>query len=273
MKNEVQKSNESSLTTDKKDINDLVRFSSLEQLTEWAKQIAGSKFTPLDKAEDVMCAVLTGKELGISPMASLNNIYPINGRGTLGIHLINALLVKAGIIIEVLCNYVPLYQYADKSSAKKDEKSGTIIYGIVLTTGDRPNEFLNDPTLYLRSPQPTDYLTKVKFTRERRLPSGTFKTIEHIEEYRYSDAIKAGLLEKPGDVWKKYPKNMMFARCCGNGANIVAPDVKLGIPTTEEMAEVNGINLTMTEDGRITGINGKKISTANTVDEIATVVE
>ena len=42
-------------------------------------------------------------------------------------------------------------------------------------------------------------------------------------EFKKSDAEKAGLLQK--DNWKKYPRNMYFARAISNGQKWYAPDV------------------------------------------------
>ena len=49
-----------------------------------------------------------------------------------------------------------------------------------------------------------------------------------------ADAAKAGVINK--DVWKNYPRNMMFARALSNGARWFAADVFCGY-TTEEIQE------------------------------------
>lgn len=65
---------------------------------------------------------------------------------------------------------------------------------------------------------------------------------EEIGQSRFTvqDAEKAGLLQK--DIWKKYPKNMLFARAISNGQRWYCPDVFGGatVYTPEELgANVN----------------------------------
>lgn len=53
--------------------------------------------------------------------------------------------------------------------------------------------------------------------------------------FTMDDANKAGLLSNP--TWKKYPRNMLFARALSNGQKWYAPDVSCGTPiyTPDEM--------------------------------------
>ena len=53
------------------------------------------------------------------------------------------------------------------------------------------------------------------------------------------DAKRAELLGK--DMWRKYRKNMLFARALSNGARFVCPDLVTGVYTPEEMGlDVDG---------------------------------
>lgn len=49
-----------------------------------------------------------------------------------------------------------------------------------------------------------------------------------LSEFTIEDARSAGLAS--GDNWKKYPKNMLFARAIGNGVRFFCPDLFLGAP-------------------------------------------
>lgn len=53
--------------------------------------------------------------------------------------------------------------------------------------------------------------------------------------FTFKDAAKAGLVNK--DVWKNYPKNMLFARALTNGARWYTPDVFSGY-TPEEVENI-----------------------------------
>jgi hypothetical protein len=68
--------------------------------------------------------------------------------------------------------------------------------------------------------------------------------------FTFKDAAKAGLVNK--DVWKNYPRNMLFARALSNGIRWFCPDVCCGYYTTEEVKDftdvipVNTKTITMT---------------------------
>lgn len=54
--------------------------------------------------------------------------------------------------------------------------------------------------------------------------------------FTFKDAAKAGLVNK--DVWKNYPKNMLFARALSNGARFYCPDAICGYYATEELEDI-----------------------------------
>jgi hypothetical protein len=55
--------------------------------------------------------------------------------------------------------------------------------------------------------------------------------------FTFKDAARAGLVNK--DVWKNYPKNMLFARALSNACRFYCPDVISGYYTTEELEDVS----------------------------------
>lgn len=69
-------------------------------------------------------------------------------------------------------------------------------------------------------------------------------------EFTMDDAKKAELLANPS--WKKYPKNMLFARCFSDMARVMFPDCLGGISyTPEEMGAV------VDEDGQVIDITAR----------------
>ena len=72
----------------------------------------------------------------------------------------------------------------------------------------------------------TDKKCVIKFYRK-----DTNTVYEQI--YTIDHAQKAGLVNK--DNWKKYPEEMLYARCFSTGARIMYADVLYGIYTPEEM--------------------------------------
>ncbi len=64
------------------------------------------------------------------------------------------------------------------------------------------------------------------YSNEEKIGNSTFT---------FKDAAKAGLVNK--DVWKAYPKNMLFARALSNGARWYAPDSISGYYIKEELED------------------------------------
>ena len=92
-----------------------------------------------------------------------------------------------------------------------------------------------------------DYITTVRFYRFSKVINAV---IEEDSSFTWGDAVAAQLTGK--DVWKRYPKNMMYSRAYANGARRIAGDVLLGIYETEEMASVTNTPIDMNEEGHIT---------------------
>jgi len=246
-----------------------VSFKDFSELMNFANKIAESKLTPLKKGEDVLAAILYGKELGLEPMTSVNNIYPINGKATLGVHLINALLQKAGIVVEVLNDYEPCVGFAlngDDGKVIFKDAQGTVVEtdekGKPTVAGAKPiivrvDYISSEPKSYeTRSKTIVDYRTTMRFTRQLKQPDKSYKEVVIIYSFGNSDAIKAGLLggDKPKDNWTNWTKQMCSARCLTFGGRMIGADILMGMMEFTEMADISGIKYTMTEEGAATVI-------------------
>lgn len=71
--------------------------SNLSELFKWSKAIIGSSLVPshISKPEDAVLVVQQGRELGISALASLNNIYVVKGKPTISAKLCVALVQQS----------------------------------------------------------------------------------------------------------------------------------------------------------------------------------
>lgn len=72
-------------------------------------------------------------------------------------------------------------------------------------------------------------ITFYDISKEEHRPLG-------VSEFTFKDAAKAGLVNK--DVWRNYPKNMLFARALSNGARFYCPDAICGYYATEEFQDI-----------------------------------
>lgn len=134
-------------------------------------------------ASQAIVKVLAGRELGISPIASMTGIFIVKERVTLSANMIAAVIKRSG-----------RYNYR------------------VLHMG-------------------TDYC-EIEFY-ENGEPIGR-------SAFGKDDATAASLAG--GDNWRKYPRNMYFARAMSNGAKWYTPDIFAGpIYTPDELgANVDG---------------------------------
>jgi len=68
--------------------------------------------------------------------------------------------------------------------------------------------------------------------------------------FTFEDAARAGIINK--DVWKNYPKNMLFNRALSNGVRFFCPEIAIGyIPEELEGVEPKPDVITMTKEGEV----------------------
>jgi len=168
--------------------------------------VQSGMFPDLKSRAQAVVKILAGRELGLSPLQSITDIYMVNGKVALQSKLIAALIKKSG-----------KYDYMVEKST--DEECCLSFYSLELneTTGE------------------------VKRTKIGEI---TFTKLE---------AAKAGIVNK--DVWKNYPKAMLFARAISMGGRMFCPDV-ITAYTPEEADEIVDVpttkTVTITTEGEVT---------------------
>lgn len=275
-------------------IKDVITFTSMDQIRAWGEEVAKSKFTPLKTGADVVAAYLTGQELGFKPMFSANNIYPINGKATLGIHAMAKLLLEAGVIVEILRDYEPCVNFVMRG----EDISGNIVpvcldkdnkevpYDIIskrIPEGCKPiiirEGFINEVAgdFEIKGKRVTNYKTVIKFTRLLKQPDGKWLPMVVISSYSLAEASSVIIGDKPlmeKDNWKNWTKIMVYTRTYTTGAKRIGDDLFGGLPETSEYADFKGIEYTM-EEGKvniITKNTDKSVNTDN-LSEATTVLE
>lgn len=235
-------------------------FKSLDDMLSFGEKICKSELSPLKRKEDVVAALLMGKELGMGVMTSINNIYPINGKASSGIHIIAAQLLKAGISYKIIADYEPVFAIAIKGAVDGEGKQTYV------TVKKEPYSYkLEDGES--RGKTVIDMVTIIKFNRVLKQPDGSFIPMEIVSKFYKSD-IPESLAKK--DNWKNYENVMMYSRCFTNGAKRIGDDVILGLYETSELADANNIPYKV-EDGVATIIESttpKDRKTVNTEGKI-----
>lgn len=263
------------------------KFEDTKSFLEFCTTLSSSKLCPLDKAEDVAIALMTGQAMGANVMASINNVYSINGRATVGIHLIEAVLRNAGVVTEILENYSPLYplyvyDYDDEGEKKlkdnkpivldvqylflNDIKERDMMYKEALLNADSytPKILASLKPSYIL--KPAAYGTRIKLTRMLKQPDNSYKDMVVVSEFTTIDAAKifvkgVSILEAK-DAWKHHPKELLYANTLRKGGKIIADDILLGLYETSEMLNISDINYDVDNDGNyvILDKDGKKVS-------------
>lgn len=221
------------LTNEELKTLDYADFSTPARMLALGAVLAKSALVPLKTAEDVAVALMTGKELGLPFVTSVSQIYPINGRPTLGVHVQKAILLKNKVIFEKIEDAITIYQFVKTNDEGK----------VILTSTVKEGKTIQNPIIIgkgLAKDQPKNTAKKIidtrttyKFTREIKMPSGKYKEITATGSFSISEAQEADLYDK--DVWQKYWRRMLDARAFTNGAREIADDFLLGILAPNEL--------------------------------------
>lgn len=196
------------------------KFQNVEEMLNLAKILIKSRLVPtsLKQPEQIVAVVLQGKELGFDAITSINNIHNIQGRATLGVHAIAALLKNSGITYKLIEDGVYVRDTGDTDRVKMPE----VVY--------------------------KDRRTTIRFYEEFH-----GKIIENDISFTIKEAQAQELLEKSN--WKKMQLIMLRARTLAIGARFVAPHALLGMYETSEAADFSKTNVLLNEDGEVIKIN------------------
>lgn len=180
-------------------MNAMISMDELQVVERLAQVISGSQMLrsrttdPRERNAEAIYIMLLGRELGLSPLAALQNINLIGGKPVV---------------------------------------SGQALLGIMRQRG-----------LEVEVPDPAS-VTDAAVVRVRR-PGRDWMSYSYTREM----ARKAELLNKPGNMWNKYPAEMLIWRAVSTASRMAASDLMLGLYTVEEIDETAQLN----EDGELLG--------------------
>jgi len=225
-------------------------------------------FTSITVSKDLentsVFAIDLGLSLGLTPLESIKKIYTIS-TGNNGIslhtsvHVISKKLIEAGVVINLIDDYVPVYSYLVKTPTGKDflpiesdrvEVDGRINYDKFFlidnsVTQTEVDDAKSSGKVFLRR-YVSDYVTTIEMTRS------STNTKLKMSYYR-SDALKAGFLEVKNDKgqvinegkynWNSNEKGMMRNRLISNMGRIIAADKLNGVYDVESETEHSAIEV------------------------------
>ena len=187
-----------------KEITKLGQFSNVEELKRYAQVLIDGKLIPASfkSAEAVVSAIQMGRELGVDPVTSLNNIIVISGKPTLTARLQAALVRKFGVAYKTIKDFQPIFPDGSNAPSQAGEK-------------------------------PVDYETVIRFY----VPFHN-TVIEDDVRFTWSMAQKMELTTK--DNWKKMPVQMNYSRCLSMGIMRNCPQAINGLYETSEIIDSVG---------------------------------
>lgn len=263
-----------------------------ESLAVLTNIVASKKFKDIPTVNDAVAYYVKSKELGLPFISSLDHMFMIGGKTNIDVHLMRALVLKAGCVYwEEVHNYQPLYKYIDRTGyvVAIDFDDSCLPFGYTLV--DEPNveaieakmvelESIGkvpvfkqvDMVTYAYDPVPgsketiprshINYGTKYKFERNIPFTTSTSKIITEYGVFTFRDAVNAGLLaKKNGEVnldsnWLKYMRNMLEHRSWTFGCRKIADDITFGLMERTEYLDSSKTDYTI-EDGRAVVIESK----------------
>ena len=209
----------------------------IEKMKLFARQVIASGVSSIKKEADAIVILMRGAELGLSYAVSINNIFAINGKTGMSVHLHKAMLQNAGVYFELEEDKVPIYAYG----VMKEKADGTKSFIAMGTTSEMKVEG------FKVSPKVIDYRTTYYFEREVKMAlSGEIRIKKVRMSYLYSEAVQAELVEK--DVWKKYDRSLLKARAFTSGASEIASDVIQGMYGINELAMLSNRKFTINDN-------------------------
>lgn len=237
--------------------------------------------------EDGLAVIAAAQELKLPFMHCAQNIHVVNGKTVTGVHVIKALLLRAGVVWKKTKDHTPLYQYTDganvfdylpdyvtlcKSAEEANElKDGYGVYplkhyrdlnGAVFSELEIQG---NDKVIIAQNQAHAIALGKKGQYAVVRMPLIPVDFVTEYEFTRYqkihgnlitrtttssfsqNDAIVAGFMTK--DNYKKYLKKMIDHRAFTFGARDIAPDIVMGCIEETENAVINNEDV---DDGMFT---------------------
>ena len=224
----------------------------------------------IKSVNDGLAILMRAQDLNLPFSTCIEHIHVINGKTGVDIHVVKALLSRAGCTWRCLKDYQPLYEYTDginvyvdgsfpeyvvrcntqkaaeELAAADKTQEHMYVYPVKWYKDVKGNTYkdyqLNTKQfgIAINRAQITeitvDYVTEYELTR-----SVNGKEVTSIGRFSYSDANAAGLFEK--DTYKKYPKVLISHRAFTLAARDIASDVLFGVMETTELKIVSGKEL------------------------------
>lgn len=263
-------------------LNEFPSFNSINLFDE--KQLAAAEnfLTKVMRSEkggiksvnDGLAVLMRAQDLNLPFSTCLEHIHVINGKTGVDIHIVKALLLRAGVTWECIDDYTPLYEFTDsinvyvdgdlpdyvvkcKSAKDAEEKSTNdpdkvYIYPVKFYKDFKGNIYRD----YQVNPKAFGIAVNMQqvasISKENKIPIVRIPSqpVNYMTRYKLKRIVNNTLVESIGkftyrdaeqagmfekDTYKKYPKVLIGHRAFTLAARDIASDVLFGVMETKEL--------------------------------------
>lgn len=250
-------------------------------------KIMRSDKSGIKSVNDGIAILLRAQDLGLPFSTSIEHIHVINGKTGVDVHIIKALLLKAGITWEVVKDYVPLYEYTDgfnvfienklpeyavrcntqkdaEDKAKEAKDDRIYVYPVKSYKDLNGNIYKDYQLSSSKFGVATNKQQMVEINKTGKIPVYRIPNvpIDYIAEYLLHRNINGKDITAIGrftyseaieagffekDTYKKYPKVLIKHRAFTYGAREIASDIMMGVMEATELKIINGSELSSDE--------------------------
>lgn len=262
---------------------DLFNEKGLVQAEAFLKRMISTEKSGIKTINDGLAILMRANDLQLPFSSCAEHIHVINGKTGVDIHIIKALLSRAGVTWDCVKDYAPQYQYTDgnniyidselpyycvrcrdaKEAESKTTEEVTGVYPVkwyIDLKGNRYNEFqLSDKVV-----KAVNKAHATKLASEGRFPVIRIpaQPIDHVTEYKFTryqiingkERIRTATSHFSysdavkaelinKDTYIKYTRTLVGHRAFTLGARDIADDVIMGVMETTELKIVENVGL------------------------------
>ena len=258
----------------------LLNEKDIAQAEYFLKKILTSDKSGLKSVQDGLAIMLRAKDLNLPFSTCIEHIHVINGKTGVDVHIVKALLLRAGIVWNCTKDYVPQYQYTDgntiyletqlpdyvvkcRNAKEAEEKTNDDVVGVYPLKyyadlkGNKYDEFQisNKCVKCINKIQAMKVASEGQFPVIRiaaqpidfvteyelhRFKSINGKVVEMTSKGHFSYSEAAAADLFTKDTYKKYPRILIGHRAFMYGARDIASDYLMGVMSDDEIMEVIG---------------------------------
>lgn len=271
----------------------------IAQAEFFLKKILTSDKSGLKSISDGLAIMMRAKDLNLPFSTCIEHVHVINGKTGVDVHIVKALLLRAGIVWNCTKDYVPQYQYTDgntiyletqlpdyvvkcRNAKEAEEKTNDDVVGVYPLKyyadlkGNKYDEFQisNKCVKCINKIQAMKVASEGQFPVIRiaaqpidfvteyelhRFKTINGKVVEMTSKGHFSYSEAAAADLFTKDTYKKYPRILIGHRAFMYGARDIASDYLMGVMSDDEIMEVIG-NTNLDSDDFI---NVEEINSSN----------